>query len=134
MMTKLKTLPWLIAPALLLGGTTAATRTVAAPTTITDVSLAHRNGEATLLIGVEGPELPDLRLVSIVYNHTDPSMSLATFQDVGNKKRYNVRPGDRIGRLVVADIELSEATLRVNDYGTVREQTYSLARGEDGNP
>lgn len=83
---------------------------------------------------VEGPELPDMRLVSVIYNHTDPKMSVAVFRDIGNKKQYNVHPGDRIGRLVVVSININEATLRVNDFGTTRDQTYSLNRAEDGNP
>lgn len=82
----------------------------------------------------EGPELTDLRLLSVIYNHSEPTLSLATFEDVGNKKQFYVRPGDRIGRLTVSSIDLNNATLRSNDYGTVRQQTYSLTRGEDGNP
>ncbi len=80
----------------------------------------------------EGPELLDLQLVSIIFNRSEPRLSLATFRDLGNKRQYYVRPGDRIGRLTVSSVESTEATLRVNDFGTIREHTYSLSRAEDG--
>ncbi len=82
----------------------------------------------------EGPELLDLQLVSIIFNRTEPRLSLATFRDLGNKRQYYVRPGDRIGRLTVTSVESTEATLRVTDFGTIREHTYSLSRAEDGTP
>lgn len=80
-----------------------------------------------------GPELVDLTLTSVVYLSSDPSRSVANFRDDGNGNRYTVGPGDRIGRLTVVSIRDGEATLRMNDFGTYREQTYSLRRSEDGN-
>lgn len=78
-----------------------------------------------------GPELPDLRLVGIIYDERSPANSVATFRDIGSKIRYNVRPGDRIGRLLVASVQKTDVVLRMNDFGTVREQTYSLRKTED---
>ena len=78
-----------------------------------------------------GPELPDLRLVGIIYDERSPANSVATFRDIGSKLRYNVRPGDRIGRILVASVQQSDVVLRMNDFGTVREQTYSLRKTED---
>ncbi|MBL0179343.1 MAG: hypothetical protein IPP98_09495 [Gemmatimonadetes bacterium] len=78
-----------------------------------------------------GPELPDLRLVGIMYDERSPANSVATFRDIGSSLRYNVRPGDRIGRLLVASVQAKDVVLRMNDFGTVREQTYSLRKTED---
>jgi hypothetical protein len=81
-----------------------------------------------------GPELVDLMLTSVLYQPSDPSRSVAIFRDAGNNKRYTVGPGDRIGRLTVVSVGEGTATLRMNDFGTYRDQTYSLRRSEDGNP
>jgi hypothetical protein len=89
---------------------------------------------AVLSFESSGPELPDLRLVGILYDEGSPSNSVATFRDIGSSKRYNVRPGDRIGRLLVASVQSKDVVLRMNDFGTVREQTYSLRKTEDEAP
>lgn len=81
-----------------------------------------------------GPEMVDLVLTSVLYQRNDPSRSVAIFRDSGNNKRYTVGVGDRIGRLAVVSIQEGTATLRMNDFGTSRDQTYSLRRSEDGNP
>ncbi len=81
-----------------------------------------------------GPELIDMVLTSVLYQPRDPSRSIAIFRDNGSNKRYTVSPGDRIGRLAVVSIQEGRATLRMNDFGTYRDQTYSLRRLEDGTP
>jgi hypothetical protein len=81
-----------------------------------------------------GPELPDLLLSSVIYQRSDPSRSIAIFQDRGSSKRYSVSPGQRIGRLTVVEIGPGTATLRMNDFGTLRDQTYHVRRSEDGTP
>ena len=86
---------------------------------------------AVITAEARGPELPDLRLVGIMYDERSPANSVATFRDIGSSKRYNVRPGDRIGRLLVASVQATDVVLRMNDFGTVREQTYSLRKTED---
>lgn len=83
---------------------------------------------------VGGPEMVDLILTSVVYQASNPSRSIAIFRDTGNNRRYTVSPGERIGRLYVVSIGEGTARLRMNDFGTVREQTYSLRRQEDGTP
>ncbi len=88
---------------------------------------------AVITFETSGPDLPDLRLVGVIYDERSPSNSVATFRDIGSSKRYNVRPGDRIGRLLVASVQPKDVVLRMNDFGTVREQTYSLRKTEDGN-
>ncbi len=78
-----------------------------------------------------GPELPDLTLVAIIYDRGNPSNSLAMFRENGSNRRFSVGPGQNIGRLTVAAVRPNSATLRLNDFGTVREQTYSLRQTED---
>lgn len=81
-----------------------------------------------------GPELPDLVLTSVIQQPSDPSKSIAIFQDRGSSRRYTVSPGQHIGRLTVVEINPETVTLRMNDYGTIRDQTYNLRRSEDGTP
>lgn len=81
-----------------------------------------------------GPELPDLVLTSVIQAPSDPDKSIAVFQDRGSNRRYTVSPGQRIGRLTVVDIAQSTVTLRMNDYGTIRDQTYHVRQSEDGTP
>jgi len=78
-----------------------------------------------------GPELPDLTLVAVIYDRSNPSNSLALFRENGSNRRFSVGPGQSIGRLTVAAVRPNSATLRLNDFGTVREQTYSLRQTED---
>ncbi len=86
-------------------------------------------------VATSGPELPDLQLLSVIYQQTDPTRSVAVFKDIGNGRRYTVSPGDRIGgRVVVASITTGGATLRMNDFGTTREQTYSVRQPMDMTP
>ncbi len=83
---------------------------------------------ALVTLEQSGPELPDMVLTSLIYQPSDPSRSIAVFREVGNNDRHTVRQGDRIGRLYVAAIESNMATLTMNDFGTIRRQTYQLSR------
>ncbi len=85
-------------------------------------------------VSVSGPEMPDLSLVGVIYDVSNPRQSLATFRENGSNRRYNVSPGQTIGRLFVADVTATSATLRMNDFGVVREQTYSLRTRENDAP
>jgi len=78
-----------------------------------------------------GPELPDLRLVALLFDARDPSGSIATFRDIGNDHRYTVSPGQRIGRISVVSVTATTVKLRLDDFGAVREQTYSMRKPED---
>lgn len=86
------------------------------------------------LEAVSGPELADLVLTSVLHQPSDPSRSVAIFQDRGSSRRYTVSPGQRIGRLTVVQISPGTAVLRMNDFGTLRDQTYHVRRSEDGTP
>lgn len=85
-------------------------------------------------VAVRGPELPDLRLTAIFYDDRDPGNSIGVFRDVGSSRRYDVHPGQRFGRIYVASVTRKDVTLRLDDFGTVREQTYSLRKAEDETP
>ncbi len=130
----------------------AATDTVAAPVAIAFDTAAAR-GERPLLREVyrwdaaprdpfrpvfvlegSGPELPDLVLSSVIHDPNVASKSIATFSDRGSSKRYVVGLGERIGRLTVVEITGESVTLRMNDFGTIRDQTYHVRRSEDGTP
>lgn len=81
-----------------------------------------------------GPELADLRLVALLYDARDPNGSIATFRDIGNDRRYTVSPGQRLGRISVVSVTASTVKLRMDDFGTMRDQTYSLRKPEDQKP
>lgn len=81
-----------------------------------------------------GPELADLRLVALLYDPNDASASIATFRDIGNDRRYTVSPGQRIGRISVVGVTGNTVQLRLDDFGTMRDQTYSLRKPEDQKP
>lgn len=82
-------------------------------------------------IAVSGPELPDLSLIGVIYDPSNARNSVATFRETGSNRRYNVSPGQSIGRLFVAEVQSTSATLRMNDFGVIREQTYSLRTREN---
>jgi hypothetical protein len=81
-----------------------------------------------------GPEFPDLVLTSVLYQPSNPSRSVAVFSDRGSTRRYTVTQGQRIGRLTVVEIAPGTVVLRMNDFGTIRDQTYQVRRSEDGTP
>lgn len=81
-----------------------------------------------------GPELADLRLVALLYDARDPSGSIATFRDIANDHRYTVSPGQRLGRISVVSVTGNTVKLRMDDFGTMRDQTYSLRKPEDQKP
>ena len=81
-----------------------------------------------------GPELPDLKLVAIIYDSRSPSNSLVTFRELGSDRRYSWRPGERFGRITVGDVSSTDVTLMQDDFGVVHRQTYTLRKTEDGNP
>lgn len=99
-------------------------------------SFAYRGGgrdpfRSLVNLTVSGPEMPDLILVGVIYDVAAPAQSVATFRETGSTRRHNVSPGQSIGRLYVASVLPTSATLRMNDFGAVREQTYSLRTREN---
>jgi hypothetical protein len=78
-----------------------------------------------------GPELPDLRLVALLFDSRNPERSIATFRDIGNDRRYTVSPGQRFGRISMVNASTNTVKLRMDDFGTAREQVYTMRKTED---
>lgn len=81
-----------------------------------------------------GPELADLDLVGVMYNARTPAASIATLRDRLNGKAYNVREGDRLGRMRVIGIRSKDVTFTIDDYGTERQETLTLRKQEGNAP
>lgn len=84
--------------------------------------------------GSEGPELADLDLVGVYYQERNPSGSVAVLRDRLSGKRYNVREGERLGRMRVSDIRQKDVTFTIDDYGTERQQTLTIRKQEGNAP
>ncbi len=90
--------------------------------------------KSVLVAAARGPELPDLKLVAIIYDSRSPANSLVTFREIGSDRRYSWRPGQRFGRITVGEVSSTDVTLLQDDFGVVHRQTYTLRKTEDGNP
>lgn len=96
---------------------------------------ASRDPFASVLeSGTAGPELADLDLVGIMYQERAPQASVAVLRDRLNGKRYNVREGERLGRMRVIDIRPKDVTFTIDDYGTERQETLSIRKQEGNAP
>jgi hypothetical protein len=89
---------------------------------------------AEVTIAQAGPELPDLKLIGIIYNADQPEKSIATFRETGSDRRYVWHPGDRFARITVVSMTRTDVTLSEDDFGVLRRQRYSLRKPEDANP
>ena len=78
-----------------------------------------------------GPELPDLLLVAIYYDTRNPNASVVLMREKIGTKKYNLRPGDRLGRLRVATVRPKDVTFTIDDFGTERQETVSLRKQEE---
>lgn len=91
--------------------------------------------ESLLASASIGPELPDLSLVAIYIDHADIDRSVAVLRERVSGKRYNLRAGDRLGRLRIAAIRERDVDFIVDDFGAERRETLSLRRPlEDEKP
>ena len=84
--------------------------------------------------GTAGPELADLDLVGVIYIALAPATSVATLRDRLNGKRYNVREGDRLGRMRVTNIRPKDVSFTIDDYGTERQETLTIRKQEGNAP
>ena len=82
----------------------------------------------------EGPEFVDLQLVAIYQDLRYGGNSIAVLRDKSANKRYNVRVGDRIGRMRIAQIRERDVVFTIDDLGFERQETLSLRKREDQNP
>jgi hypothetical protein len=76
-----------------------------------------------------GPQVNDLRVVSIVYDARG-GRSVAVVRDGHNPRSYRVRRGDQIGRLRVVQIRQYEVVFQVEEFGFERQETLRLSRPE----
>ncbi len=82
-----------------------------------------------------GPELPDLTLVAVYIDHREADRSVAVLRERVTGKRYNLRAGDRLGRLRVAAIRERDVDFIVDDFGAERRETLSIRKPlEDETP
>lgn len=87
-----------------------------------------------LVVGDLGPELPNLRLIGILYDATQPDRSVAQFRENGSNRRYSWHPGERFGRITVTSMTDNSVTLRMDDFGVTRSQTYTLRKTDGETP
>jgi hypothetical protein len=90
--------------------------------------------ESTLNRAGAGPEFADLQLVAVYYDTRAAAASVATVRDRVTGKRYNVRQGERLGRMRVVDVQVKDVTFAIDDYGTERRETLTLRKQEGDTP
>lgn len=125
----LKTLPWLLVPALMVGAGTATRQSGPAPvvTTITDLSLSHLAGTATLNIAIDGPvtmqeevlRQPDRIQLDFAGAALGPVASYDGLKrgHVVGVRAYQYQPN--VVRLVLEFDELPTYTVKATDPGVV---------------
>lgn len=77
------------------------------------------------------PLITDLKLVTVVYDDRYPARSVVVLRDVTSGKRYRAKVGNIIGRLRVTQIRPRDVVFTVQEFGTERQQTLSLAKQEE---
>ncbi|MEP7325390.1 MAG: hypothetical protein ABI836_05515 [Gemmatimonadota bacterium] len=82
----------------------------------------------------QGPEFIDLQLVAVYQDLRYGGNSIAVVRDKKGNKRYNVRVGDRIGRMKVAQIRQRDVVFTIEDLGFERQETLSLRKREEQTP
>jgi hypothetical protein len=92
---------------------------------------AGRDPFASLLrSGDVRPLMADLRLLAIYFDGQYPARSVAVLRDITTDKRYEVKPGEILGRLKVAQIRPRDVTFTVQEFGYEHQETLSLAKQE----
>lgn len=79
-----------------------------------------------------GPEVSDLRLVSIAYDRQG-GHSVAVVREANNPRAHRLRRGDMIGRLRVIQIRQYEVVFQVEEFGFERQEVLSLPRQTEAN-
>jgi hypothetical protein len=87
--------------------------------------------ESLLTSALVGPELADLTLVGISIDHANPGRSVATLRERITDRRYNLNPGDRLGRIRVVAIREQQVDFVIDDFGTERRETLTLRRSQE---
>ena len=81
-----------------------------------------------------GPEFADLQLIAIYYDTRAAAASVATLRDRVTGKRYNVRAGERLGRMRIVEVQPKDVTFAIDDYGTERRESLTLRKQEGDTP
>lgn len=93
---------------------------------------AGRDPFASLLHnGDVRPLMADLKLLAIYFDGQYPGRSVAVLRDITTQKRYEVKPGEILGRLKVAQIRPRDVTFTVQEFGFEHQETLSLAKQEE---
>jgi len=93
---------------------------------------AGRDPFASLLRnGDVRPLFSDLKLLAIYFDGQYPGRSVAVLRDIATQKRYQVKPGEVLGRLKVAQIRPRDVTFTVQEFGFERQETLSLSKPEE---
>lgn len=87
--------------------------------------------ESLLATASVGPELPDLTLVAVYIDQREQDRSVAVLREKVSGKRYNLRTGDRLGRLRVVGIRERDVDFIVDDFGAERRETLSLRKPKE---
>lgn len=80
------------------------------------------------------PFVKDLRVTSIIFDARYPARSVAVLRDVAAGEGYQVRAGDRVGRLLVTEVREYEVVISVEDFGQSRQVVIPVRRRQEGNP
>jgi len=78
------------------------------------------------------PFVEDLRVTSIIFDARYPTRSVAVLRDVTADEGYQVRAGDIIGRLVIAEVREYEVVFSVQDFGQSRQVVIPVRRRQGG--
>ncbi len=78
-----------------------------------------------------GPELPDLTLVGVYVDLQNSARNVAVLRERITGRRYNIREGDRLGRLQVLGIREREVSFLIDDFGVERRETLSLRTSQE---
>ncbi len=68
------------------------------------------------------PAMSDLRLTSILYDHTGQH-SLAILRDIGTNAQYRVTEGSTLGRMRVSAIRVKTVVFTIDEFGTTRRDS-----------
>lgn len=114
----------------------AAARDSAAATTLVREVFAYEGGgrdpfASLLRSGDVRPLMNDLKLLAIYYDGQFPGRSVAVLRDITTQKRYQVRPGDILGRLKVSQVRPRDVTFTVQEFGFEHQETLSLTKQEE---
>lgn len=83
----------------------------------------------TLVASQVGPEIGDLRVVSIVYDARGGN-NLAIVRQANNPAIYRLRRGDVLGRMRVIQVRQYEVVFQIDELGFERQEVLSITRPE----